>query len=46
MTKKLFIVLRNEHLLSEIRISYLYELVKPGETVDTVTVNQSEPFVA
>ena len=36
----------NGHLLSEIRISYLYELLKPGKTVDTTTVNQFELFAA
>ena len=29
---------KNDHLLSEICILYLYELLKPGETVGTTTI--------
>ena len=40
MTKK------NEHLFSEIHISYLCELFKPGEIVDTTMIDQFEAHPA
>ena len=36
---------KNDHLLSEICISYLYELIKLREMVDTTTVNKFQPFL-
>ena len=31
---------KNYHQFSEIRISFLFELLKPGDTFDTTTINQ------